>query len=131
MGNSLIFAVGALVHVKYVPKVLCLIQTLHLLTDRKEKKKDKLNRKSNRPRSSQKTDGGNHPLLKTRTLRLAGRHNEDISNMYTVGMFMPSVKLYQPKPNGKQLHIIPQADEICMKHVRSCFLPRSSAHQQQ
>lgn len=23
--------------------------------------------------------------------------------MFTVGMFMPSVKLYQPKPNGKQL----------------------------
>lgn len=29
--------------------------------------------------------------------------------MYTVGMFMPSVKLYQPKPNGQQLHIISQA----------------------
>lgn len=28
--------------------------------------------------------------------------------MYTVGMNKPSVKLYQPKPNGKQVRIILQ-----------------------
>lgn len=30
--------------------------------------------------------------------------------MDTVGMITPSVKLYQPQPNGKQLHIILQTN---------------------
>ena len=42
--------------------------------------------------------------------------------MYTVGMIMPSVKLYQPKPNGKQVCIILQTNternlyKICDRH---------------
>lgn len=47
--------------------------------------------------------------------------------MYTVGMITPSVKLYQPKPHGKQLHIILQKTlkEICIKYVMSSFPTRN------
>lgn len=93
-----------------VPKVLGIIQTVHLSLSGRETKKEKVHRASSPQIHCSWQMEETIRSLKHTYCNWLHATARTFPTMDTVGMITPSVKLYQPQPNGKQLRIILQTN---------------------